>query len=143
MQGALGDLAVDSNAAVDYLRGKSTARQWLHAADALFLPVIVVGELRYGALHSQNPSLGLARVQAFADLCVVLDVTTSTAQRYGQLRQALSLGGAPIPEADLWIAAVCLEYGLPLLSDDAHFDRAPDLVRYDWKRPLPPEPSAK
>ncbi len=110
---------------------------WVEAAGALFLPVVCYGELRFGALHSRRASENLTKLEAFVALCTVLDATPGVAVRYGEVRQSLAAKGTPIPEADLWIAAICLEHDLPIFSDDAHFDHFPRLERYDWRQPPP------
>jgi predicted nucleic acid-binding protein len=79
----------------------------------------------------------MARLEALVELCALLDVTRSIADRYAEIRQSLSGKGTPIPEADLWIAATCVEHDLPLLSEDAHFDRVSGLRRCDWIQPPP------
>jgi len=133
---AIGDLGLDTNGAIAYLKGHPHAISWVEAAEALFLPVICYGELRYGALHSKKATMNLAKLEALADLCALLDVTLSVADRYAEVRQYLAEKGTPIPEADLWIAAACLEHHLPILSEDPHFDWVPGLTRYDWNQPL-------
>jgi tRNA(fMet)-specific endonuclease VapC len=40
--------------------------------------------------------------------------------------------GRPIPANDAWIAALAMQYGLPILSLDAHFDAVPDVRRIGW-----------
>jgi tRNA(fMet)-specific endonuclease VapC len=135
---AIGDLGLDTNGVIVYLQGHPLAVSWVEAADALLLPVICFGELRYGALHSQKPTENLAKLEAFVDLCSLLDVTRNVGERYAEIRQALAEKGTPIPEADLWIAAICREHELAVLSEDAHFDRVPGLTRYDWTQPQAP-----
>ncbi len=135
MSKAIGDLGLDTNGAIAYLAGNPAAASWVESADALFLPVICYGELRYGALHGNRAAENLAKLEAFVDLCTLVEVTRGVAERYGDIRQALAQKGSPIPEADLWIAAICLEQGLGLLSEDVHFDRVPHLTRYDWTQP--------
>jgi tRNA(fMet)-specific endonuclease VapC len=44
----------------------------------------------------------------------------------------LKRAGTPIPTNDLWIAALCRQHDLPLLSRDRHFDRVPGLRRIAW-----------
>lgn len=136
MSKAIGDLGLDTNAAIACLQGHRQALSWVEAADAIFLPVVCYGELRYGALHSKKATENLARMEALVDLCALLDVTRSVAGRYAEIRQFLAQKGTPIPEADLWIAAICLEHGLAVLSEDTHFDRIPGLRRCDWNQPL-------
>lgn len=135
MSRAIGDLALDTNAAIAYLQGDPRAVAWVEAADALFLAVISYGELTYGALHSSRPVDNLAKLAPLIESCAILDVTRSIAEGYGEIRQDLAAKGNPIPEADLWIAAVCREHDLAILSEDAHFDRVPGLTRHDWTQP--------
>lgn len=138
MSTAIGDLAVDTNAAVAYLQGNPRAIEVFESAGALFLPTVCLGELYFGALHSARVAQNLARLQPFVELCAVVSVTRNTAMCYAEIRQALDRKGRPIPEADLWIAAICREHTLPLLSDDSHFDAVDGLVRHRWTD-LPPK----
>ncbi len=138
MSKGIGELVLDSNPVIAYLAGDERAIPWLEFASGLYLPVICVGELTYGALHSGNPKKNLAKLEIFMEQCTVLDVTHQTGTTYGMIRQALAREGKPIPEADLWIAAICQSCGfLPLLSEDAHFDVVPNLSRYDWTKSVP------
>jgi tRNA(fMet)-specific endonuclease VapC len=38
----------------------------------------------------------------------------------------------PIPSNDLWIAALCRQHRLQLLSQDQHFDAVEGLERVGW-----------
>jgi predicted nucleic acid-binding protein len=62
----------------------------------------------------------------------LLDVTSDTAARYADVRLELKRSGAPIPSNDLWIAALCRQHALPLLSRDRHFDSVKGLRRVGW-----------
>jgi predicted nucleic acid-binding protein len=44
----------------------------------------------------------------------------------------LRLAATPIPENDLWIAALARQHSLRLASRDAHFDKVPGLHRVSW-----------
>jgi len=129
---ANGEIAVDTNAVIAFLEGEPRVAGILRGSTALFLPAICLGELEYGALHSARSNENLARLHAFADTCGVVPVTRNTASHYGRIRQGLATKGRPIPEADLWIAAICIEHDLPLLSNDAHFDFVSGILRQDW-----------
>jgi predicted nucleic acid-binding protein len=59
-------------------------------------------------------------------------VTDETAIAYAGLRLKLRQAGRPIPANDAWIAALALQYRLPVLSRDAHFDAVPGLDRRSW-----------
>jgi tRNA(fMet)-specific endonuclease VapC len=60
-------------------------------------------------------------VDQFVSRSTVLSISMTTAGIYAQLRLSLQRKGRPIPENDVWIAAVCMEHGLPLATRDAHF----------------------
>lgn len=137
MSKVIGDLALDTNAVIAYLGRDPRAVAWVEAAPGLFLSVVSLGELEYGALHSNRPQENLQRLHTFVNECTILNCGPTTARRYAETRQSLSLKGRPIPEADLWIAAACLEHDLPLLSEDIHFDAVPNLTRCDWTEPFP------
>jgi tRNA(fMet)-specific endonuclease VapC len=134
----LADLALDSNAVIAYFGGDVRAVAWIDAADALFIPVVCVGELEFGARHSARVEDNLKRLESLLEQGVILDITRDTARIYAEIRQALTVRGTPIPESDLWIAACCLQSHLPLLSEDTHFDVVPGLKRYEWTKPVSP-----
>jgi tRNA(fMet)-specific endonuclease VapC len=62
----------------------------------------------------------------------VLDVNHETAGHYSAIGLELKKKGTPIPANDLWIAALCQQHALPLLSRDRHFDFVPRLQRLTW-----------
>jgi tRNA(fMet)-specific endonuclease VapC len=55
-------------------------------------------------------------------------VTNSTARVYGKIKDELRIKGKPIPENDVWIAAIAKENGLTLLTKDNHFDNVDSIV---------------
>jgi PIN domain len=62
----------------------------------------------------------------------VLVVEDETSRHYSGIRAALKKAGRPIPPNDLWIAALCRQHRLPLLSQDQHFDAVEGLERVGW-----------
>jgi len=58
--------------------------------------------------------------------------TAETANLYGQIRSALARAGTPIPENDIWIAALAKEFQLPLAARDSHFDLIAGLQVLKW-----------
>jgi tRNA(fMet)-specific endonuclease VapC len=48
------------------------------------------------------------------------------------VRVELKSAGTPIPSNDVWIAALCRQHRLPLLSRDRHFDGVPGIRRLAW-----------
>ena len=64
--------------------------------------------------------------------CFVLDITEPTTHYYAEIVLELKRKGKPIPTNDLWIAALCRQHGLPLLSRDLHFDSVAGIKRVGW-----------
>ncbi len=98
----------------------------------LIVSSTMIGELYFGAQRSGHYS---EQANKIADLVVqsrVVLCDLDTAAEYGRLKYALELAGARIPENDMWIAASALQYGLPLATRDAHFDRVPGLTVERW-----------
>lgn len=121
-------VALDTSAAIALLAGQAGSLL-SQSVEEFLLPVPVIGELRYGALNSRRSSENLAEVERLVARCRVLDITTATASMYAQLRLGLKEKGKPIPENDLWIAALCVEHQVLLITLDAHFDAVEELER--------------
>ena len=124
-------VALDSSVAIDVLAGRARPSLSSPAITEFVLPVPVVGELRYGALNSRKAEKNLAEVARFVARCRILDVTVATADVYARLRLELKTKGKPIPENDLWIAALCIEHDVKLAAVDVHFDAITQLQRFE------------
>jgi len=123
---------VDTNALSAFADGSSLAIAVLESVSEVSVPVIVLGEFRYGITHSRRHREYEAWLEQYLPAFRVLDVTAETALEYALLRSELRDLGKPIPANDIWIAALCRQYDLPLLSRDAHFDHVKRLRRQDW-----------
>jgi len=51
---------------------------------------------------------------------------------YGQIAAGLARAGTPIPQNDIWIAALARQTGLPVATTDDHFDRVTNLAVLKW-----------
>jgi tRNA(fMet)-specific endonuclease VapC len=116
-----GNLAVDTNAVIAYRADIAGAAGIIDAAECIMLPLPVLGELLFGAAASGRPEENRKAVMAFAETCALLEPTTQTAEIYAATRATLKAQGTPIPENDVWIAALCLQWDLQLLTGDNHF----------------------
>jgi tRNA(fMet)-specific endonuclease VapC len=96
------------------------------------IPVIVLGEFRYGIAGSRHRSSYEKWLENHLPHFDVLSVTTDTTVAYAALRVALKKVGQPIPANDAWIAALAMEHRLAVLSRDTHFDAVPGLQRIGW-----------
>ncbi|MBI1875673.1 MAG: type II toxin-antitoxin system VapC family toxin [Acidobacteria bacterium] len=124
-------VALDTSVAIDVLAGRAESLTSQPVTEFL-LPVPVVGELRYGALNSRKAEENLAEVERLVAKCRILDITAATADVYARLRLTLKTKGKPIPENDLWIAALCAEHQVKLAAVDGHFDAIDGLQRFEF-----------
>ena len=132
MSKAIGRLAVDSNAVIAYREGVAEVCRRIEDADLFFMPIVVLGELLYGAKNSERAAENEQAVRTFFEYCVPVNTDEAVATRYASLRRDLKSLGRPIPENDIWIAAACLEVDAALLSSDGHFCGITSLTVIDW-----------
>ncbi len=128
---APGSVLLDTNVVVAYFRGD----QKLHprfTGTTVILPWIVLGELYYGAQRAQRRQEQLACIRDLVTCAAVLFPDHDTAAMYGQVKAELAQFGKPIPDNDLWVAAIARQHGLPLATRDAHFAQVPQLQTLDW-----------
>lgn len=130
---ATGKIALDTNAVIAYRAGLTQVCDIIQKAERLFMPVIVLGELLYGAINSKNPEKNQEAIKTFLSHTILISVDENIAFRYSSLRLELKKKGRPAPENDLWIAAICLDFGLPLLTNDRHFENIDGLTIISWK----------
>lgn len=127
-----GRYLLDTNIVTAYLTNQPSVVTGVDQADEVFLPSIVLGELYFGVFKSGQVERTLARVQGFITDIPVLVCDLDTARVYGELKNILRSRGLPIPDNDLWIAAIARQHGLVLATRDAHFGRIADLRTVYW-----------
>jgi tRNA(fMet)-specific endonuclease VapC len=123
---------LDTNIVIALFAQDSAVVEHLDEAEEVFIPSIVLGELYFGARKSRRVKENSARIDEFAVSNVVLGCDTETARYYGEIKNALREKGRPIPENDVWIAAIALQYDLTLISRDAHFGEIDHLKVESW-----------
>ncbi len=125
-------MILDTNALSAFVDGDVGVGEVLRRQARAAIPVIVLGEFRYGIAESRHRTTYDAWLQSQLPYFDVLMVTDETAITYAALRVALKRSGRPIPANDAWIAALALQHRLPVLSRDQHFDVVPGLERKSW-----------
>jgi tRNA(fMet)-specific endonuclease VapC len=125
-------LILDTNALSAAAEEHSGVIRILAGVEELALPVVVIGEYRYGIAQSRHRARYRRWLDGLIGDCIVLDVTEQTTHHYATINVELRQAGKPIPTNDLWIAALCRQHGLPLLSRDRHFDVVPGIQRLEW-----------
>ncbi|MEA5616800.1 type II toxin-antitoxin system VapC family toxin [Cronbergia sp. UHCC 0137] len=127
-----GEIALDTSVAVRFLNGDTAIIERVLTLPEVILPLVVAGELLFGAENSSRPLQNLPRYLEFISTCTVVPLGRETTFIYSQTRLMLKRKGRPIPMNDIWIAAQCLEKGWILVTDDTDFDYVDALVLEHW-----------
>ena len=126
-------IAIDTNRYRDFCADDPVAVDRLQVAEQIFLPFVVVAELRAGFHCGSRARENERTLTRFlnAPRVSVACPTEATTHHYAHLFFQLRQQGTPIPTNDIWIAALTVEHGLSLFSRDRHFDHLPQLARLD------------
>jgi len=124
-------LALDTNRYTDLCRGESAVVETVETAEEVWLPFIVVGELRAGFAVGSQGSRNEAVLRRFLMKpgVAILYADEQTTHHYASVYRQLRSQGTPIPTNDMWIAALVLEHSLVLCARGAHFDALAQIVR--------------
>lgn len=123
-------VALDTNRLTDLLRGDRELAKRLGTAEEVWIPLFVLGEMKagfYGGRERVRNEALLQKLLAKTTVNVLLP-GAETAEQYGRLFVQLKRAGTPVPNNDLWIAALALEHNLVLVTRDHHFERIPQLL---------------
>jgi predicted nucleic acid-binding protein len=124
-------VAIDTNRLTDLGRGDVQLAERLGMCDEVWIPLIVLGEIQagfHGGTQRQRNEAVLQRFLAKETVAVLMP-SRQTAEHYAKLFAQLKRAGTPVPDNDLWIAALVLERDLTLLTRDRHFEKIPQLPR--------------
>jgi tRNA(fMet)-specific endonuclease VapC len=124
-------VALDTNRLTDLFQGDKELAERLAICEEVWIPLIVLGEIRagfYGGTRRQANETLLHRLLTKATVRILLP-GRETAEHYARLFVQLKRAGTPVPDNDLWIAALSLEHDLVLITRDQHFDCIPQLQR--------------
>ena len=123
---------LDTNAAIAAMENPTVLENGLGLDVHLYVSMITVGELSFGAYRSARVQHNLQRLEQCLHRVVVLPFNTDTADEYGRVSSELRRKGRPIPANDIWIASQARQYALPLVTRDAHFNHAEGLQCLSW-----------
>ena len=124
-------LALDTNRYVDFCRNDSEVVALLEHAAKIYLPFVVLGELRAGFAVGSKGRENERTLRRFLmeDGVSLLLPDEQTTHHYANVFRQLRVQGTPIPTNDIWIAALVLQHDLALCARDEHFDHLAQLVR--------------
>lgn len=121
---------VDTSAYSAFMRGHESVKEILQTADSIYLNPVVLGELRVGFLRGRSKQKNEERLSRFlgSSRVSVVAVDDETAERYAVILDGLWTAGTPIPTNDIWIAASAMQYGLTVVTTDAHYLKIPQIL---------------
>jgi len=125
-------MILDTNAFSAFADADDAILSVLDGTEELCLPVIVLGEYRYGISSSRYRTKYQQWLARDLQLFRVLEIVESTTVHYVTIRSSLKTQGTPIPANDCWIASLAKEHRLPIVSRDAHFDWVKGIRRIAW-----------
>jgi predicted nucleic acid-binding protein len=123
---------LDTNALSAIADDDASAVRIFSTATSIELPVIALGEYRFGIAQSRRRGAYEKWVGELIATTRVLPVDRESSEHYARIRAELKKVGHPIPSNDLWIAALARQHGVTLMSQDRHFDSVRDVRRIGW-----------
>ena len=127
-------IALDTNRLTDLFQGDANLAAFLGTCEEIWIPFVVLAEMKagfYGGTRQTRNAALLANLLE-RETVGILCAGRETTEQYARLFVLLKRAGTPIPDNDLWIAAVAMEHDLALVTRDRHFDKLPHLRReYD------------
>ena len=127
-----GKFLLDTNIVIALFKNDSLVTNKLTTAKEVFISNITVGELYFGAYKSNKIESNIKQIDNFVASNIILNPDSTTAKYYGQIKNKLKIKGKPIPENDIWIASVAMQYNLTLVSRDKHLQEIDNLSLQKW-----------
>lgn len=125
-------MILDTNALSAFVDGQVEVAQILREQTVVAIPVIVLGEFRYGISGSRYRESYEKWLDEHLEGFLMLPIQPEVSVEYAAIRVALKRSGRPIPANDAWIAALALHHRMPILSRDGHFDVIRGIERRSW-----------
>jgi tRNA(fMet)-specific endonuclease VapC len=127
-----GKYLLDTNIVIALFDEDTNVIDNIQKAEIVYVPAIVIGELYYGAYNSTKQKENIEKIIQFQNDASILDSDATTGNYYGQIKKELKDKGNPIPENDIWIAALAKQHDLELVTRDKHFAKIDNLEVAKW-----------
>lgn len=127
-----GKYLLDTNIIVALFRNDKKVCERVAASPEIFVPVMAIGELFYGAMNSSQIAQNMKHIHGFAKYSTVLCCDIVTSEHYGRIKSQLKSKGRPLPENDIWIAAIASQYSLTIITRDKHFNEIDSVSLEEW-----------
>jgi tRNA(fMet)-specific endonuclease VapC len=116
---------LDTSAYYEYERKNLKVARYMNSGKIMYAPIIVLGELRAGFMNGNKHLENEDILNDFLNMSnvTILKLTEKTTEIYAKIYSSLRKAGKPIGTNDMWIASICIENKLPLLTLDADFSK--------------------
>ena len=123
-------IILDTSAYSGFLRGQAELKPIIEKADKILFNPIILGELLAGFVMGKNAPANRAYLDRFlaSPRTGVVAIDGETSERYAAIIRYLRLQGTPVPTNDIWIAASAMQFGLKVVTRDAHFLKIPQIL---------------
>lgn len=122
----------DTNIIIGFLKNEKGIIEKIKNEEELNISVITVGEMLFGAQNSDFSQKNVDIYNDFFDQCNVYNITEKTSKFYAEIRYKLKKIGKPIPENDIWIAAVSEENNMTIVTRDRHLLEIDFIKTMEW-----------
>jgi len=124
------NVLLDTNFYSAFCKGDEQAVRVIQQARKIFIPFVVLAELRAGFFCGTTARKNERILTLFLNSVRVemLYPDENTTHQFASVFAQLRLQGKPIPTNDIWIAALAIQHDLILCSRDKHFDLIPQLA---------------
>jgi len=123
---------LDTNIIIGLLNNDFKIIGRIREENKIYISVITVGEMLYGANNSINKEKNTKLYKDFFETCNIVTITDKTAEGYANIRYELKKMGKPIPENDIWIAAVAREKNMTIVTRDKHLLYVDCIKTEEW-----------
>jgi len=125
-------VCLDTSAYSAFRRGHGEIVELLQLAEEIVVNPVVLGELLTGFRSGNRLKENRRQLDSFlkSPRVRVAGFDEDTALRYSEIMVYLRRLGTPIPTNDVWIAASAMQFGLQVLTTDAHFERVPQVTTH-------------
>lgn len=123
-----GKLALDTNVVIALLDHDQSTIDFVDEYAEVFVPGIVLGELYFGAFRSARIQSNINKIEEFVASRPVIHCDNVTSIIYGEIKTQLINTGRPIPDNDIWIAAIAIQFDAEIASRDKHFNEIDELT---------------
>ncbi|MDE0314285.1 MAG: type II toxin-antitoxin system VapC family toxin [Candidatus Poribacteria bacterium] len=127
-----GRYLLDTNIAIALFAGNPIVQEKVRDSDYVAVAPPIIGELCFGAQKSNKVSENLQKIDILVEQSRVFSCDLETARWYGIIKNQLRRKGRPIPNNDIWIAAIVMQHNLILVTRDSHFDEIESLQIESW-----------